>query len=107
MRIKCTLLILPVCLILAGGIAFADSMLITYRSGKAQTFRLDEPSSKIVSITYQKDNAAAVEQTAPLSTKTGDIETDGKPAAPAQKSTITPQASGKPGVRIEWAPPVE
>jgi len=107
MQLRFTLLILPVCLALAGGIACADNMLIKYRSGKAQTLRLDEPSSAIASISYEEDKASTVEPPAPLPTKTGAMETDAKPAAPAQKSTATPQTSGKPGVRIEWAPPLE
>lgn len=106
MRISCTLLMLPVCLTLSGGIAYADNMVIKYRSGNSQTLRLDEPSSAIVSISYQEDSASAVEHPAQLPTKTGAMETVGKPAAPAQKST-TPQTNGKSGVRIEWAPPVE
>jgi len=97
----------PVCLTLAGGSACADNMLIKYRSGNVQTLRLDEPSSTIVSISYQEGSASAVEPPAHLPTKTGAMETVGKPAAPAQKSNATPQTSGKPGVRIEWAPPVE
>lgn len=108
MRISCTLLMLPVCLTLAEGIACADNMLIKYRSGQVQTLRLDEPSSTIVSITYQEDNASAGEHpAAQVPTKTGAMESVAKPATPAQKSTATPQTSGKPGVRIEWAPPVE
>lgn len=107
MRIRCALLMLPVCLTLAGGIACADNMLIEYRSGNVQTLRLDEPSSTIASISYQEDKASAVERPAHLPTKTGAMETVAKPAAPAQKSTATPQTSGKPGVRIEWAPPLE
>ena len=106
MRIN-TILLLTVCIALAEGTAFADQMLIKYRSGNAQTLRLDEPSSTIVSISYQEESASTVEHPAHLPPKTGAMETVGKPAAPAQKSTATPQTSGKPGVRIEWAPPVE
>ena len=101
------MLLLPVCIALAGGTACADSMLIKYRSGNLQTLRLDEPSSTIMSISYQEDSASAVEPPAHLPTKTGAMETVSKPAAPAQKNTATPQTSGKPGVRIEWAPPLE
>ena len=107
MSIRCTLFILPVFLTLAGGIACADNMLIKYRSGNVQTLRLDEPSSTIASISYQEDNASAVEQPANMPTKTGSMETVVKPAAAAQKSRATPQTSGPPGVRIEWAPPLE
>lgn len=102
-----TILLFTFCIALAGGTACADNMLIKYRSGNVQTLRLDEPSSTIVSITYQEERASAVEHPAHLPTKTGTMESVGKPAASAQKSTVTPQTSGKPGVRIEWSQPVE
>lgn len=107
MRISCTVLMLPVCMTLSGGIACADNMLIKYRSGNVQSLSLDELSSTIVSITYQEDNTSAGEHPAHLPTKTGAMESVGKPDAPAQKSTTTPKINGKSGVRIEWAPPFE
>lgn len=100
-----TLILLPVCLALAGGAACADYIQIQYRSGKVQTFRLDESSSGIVSISYQDDNAAAV--TPPSPPKADSSKTAGETAPTPQRSTGTPTAVGKPPVRIEWAPPVE
>lgn len=102
-----TMLLLPVCIALAVSTACADHVLIKFRSGNVQSLRLDEPSSKIESISYQEDNASVVEQPSSLPTKTGAAGITGEIAAPTQKSTGTPQTIGKPGVRIEWAPPVE
>jgi hypothetical protein len=106
MRIN-TILLLTVCIALAGSTAFADTMLIKYRSGKAQTLRLDEPSSTIVSISYQEDNAAVVEPSSSHPAKPGTVGATVESAVPMQKSSGTPQTSGKPGVRIEWAAPLE
>lgn len=107
MKISCTLLMLPVSLMLAGGAACADDMLITYRSGNSQTLHLAEPSSTIVSISYQEKAASAVDQPAHLPTKSGALSSVDKTAPPEIKNSATPQASGKPNVRIEWAPPAE
>ena len=106
MRIN-AILLLTVCIALAGTAAFADNMLIKYRSGKAQTLRLDERSSTIVSISYIEDNASVVEPPSSQPAKADTVGSTVESAEPVQKSSGTPQTSGKPGVRLEWAPPLE
>lgn len=107
MRRGTTLLLLPICLTLAGGTACADYVLIKYRSGNVQTLRLDEPSRNIASISYREDNASATEPPPSRPAKAGAAGTTGEAATTPQKSTGTPPANGKPEVRFEWAPPVE
>ena len=107
MKTSSVLLLLTTCLTLGGGTAYADQVLIKYRSGNTQTIRLDEPSSTIVSISYQEDNASNAEPLSSRPAKTGPEGAAGETAKPTEKSTGTPQKKDKPEFRIEWAPPVE
>lgn len=102
-----TILLFPVCIALAGGTACADHMLVKYRSGNVQTLRLDEPSSKIESISYIDDKTSAAEPSLPQPSKGDDKGTEfGDPAAAPQKIVDTPKTTGRPA-RIEWAQPME
>ena len=107
MKTSSALLLLTACLILAGGPACADQVVIKFRSGNTQTIRLDEPSSTIVSISYQEGNTSKAEPLSSRPVKTGTEVTAGETALPTQKSTGTPQKKDKSEFRIEWAPPVE
>lgn len=107
MRLSTGVMLLMVCLTLTGGTAFADYVLIKYRSGNVQTLRLDEPSSKIVSISYQDDNVSVTEPPSSRPVKENIGEKAGEATTPPQKKAGTPETSNKPPVRIEWAPPVE
>lgn len=99
-----TLVLLPVGLVLAGGIASADHVQIKYHSGKVQILRLDEPCRSIASISYQEGNAVAPPTLSPA--KANGETVDGAEKTP-QKNTGTSPANDKPPARIEWAPPVE
>lgn len=107
MRFINTMVLLPVCLILFGGSAFADYVHIKYRSGKVQTIRLDEPSSSIASISYQEVNASPTTP-APIDPAKSDVKETATEAAPLpQKSSSKPQNDGKPPVHFEWAQPLD
>ncbi|MCM0082602.1 hypothetical protein L4X63_13460 [Geomonas sp. Red32] len=80
----------------------ADTMVITYRSGKVQKVVLDDSSAEVSSIGYQGEPPAAA---APKT-----------PPAPAQSESPVPagetaakRAPGKekPSFTIRWAPPRE
>lgn len=92
------------CTTLAGGGAYADQMVIEYRSGNVQALRLDEPSSTIVGISYQEDNSSAAEPVSSSPARAG-TDTAGDTAAPGQEGTS--QSKNKTQVRIEWAQPLE
>lgn len=102
-----SLLLITVCLTLAESTVCADYVLIKYRSGKVQTLRLDEPSSGIISITYQDDNASILSSPPATTAKTDAGVVADKAVKTPQKSTGIPKSGGKPPVRIEWASPVE
>ncbi|MDD2500131.1 MAG: hypothetical protein PHN92_04850 [Geobacter sp.] len=85
----------------------ADSLVITYRSGKTQTVILDEPSTTINSwqfvggstatTTPAPQQQAIVPQTAPLDA-----------AKPANTKSDVKPAENKSGIRVKWnAPPIK
>lgn len=100
------LLLLSVCLTLTGGTAFADQILIEFRSGKVQSLRLDEPSSSIKSINYREETSATTDPSPPSTIKADAKETAGGVKAEAVQNTSAPKTSSKPAVRIKWAEPI-
>lgn len=107
MKTSSALILLTASITLAGGTAYADEVLINYRSGNTQTIRLDEPSSTIVSISYQEDNASKAEPLSSRPAKADNTGTAGGTAVTTEKSNSSLQKRDKPKVHIEWAPPVE
>lgn len=99
-------LLLPFCFTLLAGTACADYALIKYRSGSVQKIRLDESSSRIVSISYQEENPSAAEPLSSGPARAG-TDTDCDTAAPGQKGAGSSKSNNKPEVRIEWAQPLE
>lgn len=81
----------------------ADTLLITYHSGKTQTVILDEGSSAIQSLQYlplRTPSAAQKPAAAQPSQYTTDVpESEVKPAKSQEKPT-------KKGVRFKWAEPL-
>lgn len=91
------------------GLCSADSLVITYRSGKTQTVTLDEPSTTINSWQFVAGTTAATPQQQPLQLQQ---------AAPAKAGTDEPikdtkktaekAPDKKSGVRFMWnAPPIK
>jgi hypothetical protein len=107
MKFRNTMLLLPVCLTLFGGSAFADYLHIKYRSGKVQTIPLDEPSSSIASISYQEDKVSPAVP-APIDPAKSGVKESATEAAPLpQKNSGKAQTTGKPPVHFEWAQPLD
>jgi hypothetical protein len=81
--------------------SFADSLVITYRSGKTQTIILDESSQAIGSLRYLGTEASPSPKipTAPLSPDAATKKTD--TAAKAAK-----QQPSKNTVKFKWSAPV-
>lgn len=86
----------------ASSSCYADSLVITYRSGKTQTVTLDEPSTTINSWQFMSGVSAATPLQQPESTvqveqpKTAVHTKVEEKAKPATKST------DKPEVRVQW-----
>ena len=75
---------------------FADTLVITYRSGKVQSVNLDEPMGNISSTEYRTSSPSATGSAPPL-----------QPAPPAQepKAENKQPPPAKSGVKFKWAPP--
>lgn len=70
---------------------FADSLLITYRSGKTQTVNLDESVGSISSTEYRSSQPPAAGSTPP----------------PVQQPKVEKKQESSPskgGVKVKWAP---
>ena len=90
---------------LAAGICQADSLVITYRSGKTQTVILDEPSQAIASWQFLGTVVP------PQSKKTDEVPSPTRQEQVQKKPAEQPQAESKPaekapekksGVRVKW-----
>jgi hypothetical protein len=90
--------ILPLLFLLAMATScFADSLVITYRSGHVQTVQLDEPVGTITGTEYRSP-APFTPPPAP----------DAKAAPPSAEPKVEQkqnQPPGKPAVKFKWAPP--
>jgi len=88
--------------LLTANLCLADTLVITYRSGKTQTVVLDEPSTTINSWQFVNGTTAVTpQQLQPKpqqeSTKAGTIEPAKDSAKAADK---TPEK--KSGIRVKW-----
>lgn len=88
--------VLPLLFVLvAGSTCFADSLVITYRSGHVQTVPLDEPVGAISSTEYRSPTPF-----------TPPPAPDAKAAPQAREPKAEqPQPAMKSGVKFKWAPP--
>ena len=80
--------------------ASADTLAITYRSGKVQTVPMDEPRGEVAGISYLKSSVSSPETKAKVSPS--------KPAISGGESQQKPAPdSKKHGVTIKWAAPID
>ena len=102
----CGYLILA-CIVLAGTLASADTMVITYRSGKVQQVPMDEPRGEVSGLTYVTDPvppAPETKSTDPARSPAKDESRRPDPVKVAPKDGSTkPKGSG---FTIKWAPPI-
>jgi uncharacterized protein (DUF697 family) len=100
LKITCVTVVLIICSLSGGAVASADTMVITYRSGKVQHVVMDEPSAEVQNIGYHK-----------VAVPLPEIRTEAVPVKQSgtQESVRKEQspASKKQGVIIEWAPPID
>ena len=113
MRTKNYLFIVPLITALSGvADASADTMAITYRSGKVQNVVMEFPSDEVQAIGYFKDPVPPAEIKAKdRSDQLTDAVKGGRSDKPADAGegvrTGQPPAPKKQGVTIEWAPPMD
>lgn len=94
MKLTTPLLVAASLLLMTVGICFADTLVITYRSGKTQTITLDEPGAAINSWQFVGQSAASVPQQQPAKTE--------NTAAPSQKAEQK-EPEKKPNIRVNWS----
>lgn len=102
---RTTLLAVAALLLIAVGICSADTLVITYRSGKTQTVTLDEPSTTINSWQFVAGSAA----TAPTAQPQTAAPHEPTKQAPEKADTkaVEKAPEKKSNVRFQWnAPPV-
>jgi len=95
-----TTIALITCSLFAVALASADTMTITYRSGKVQKIDMDEPSTEVQGISYLRTSGSSSEFKAKESTSNPPAEVEGSRKEPAHDTK-------KPGVSIKWAPPID
>lgn len=96
----CVTIVLIICHLFGAVAASADTMVITYRSGKVQNVVMDEPREEVKDIGYLKIPVPLPETRAKgLLNK----QTDAEKGVRKERSPD----SKKQGVTIEWAPPIE
>lgn len=100
----CGYLILACC-VFTGALASADTMVITYRSGKVQTVPMNEPRGEVSGLAYLTDPLPEVPETKP-SPLPGAPEVSGR-ADPVKGGPKEQSAKPKDsGITIKWAPPI-
>lgn len=88
------------------GICHADSLVITYRSGKTQTVVLDEPSQTISSWQFvggtapQQQSKKPAEEPEPA--KQDQVQQDPTPQPGDEKKPTEKAPAKKSGIRVKW-----
>ena len=91
--------------LVCANICFADTLVITYRSGKTQTVSLDEPSTTINSWQFVGGTAAATPQQQPVVQQPAPHQEAPKAAAETVKETKKPDSKisdKKSNTRFMW-----
>ncbi len=104
MRIKTTCITIALFSCYLSGVAVAssaDTMVITYRSGKVQNVFMDEPSEEVKSIGYFKIPLPSPEIKAK---ELSDTQTDAEEGARTEQPS---PKTKKHGVIFKWAPPID
>lgn len=99
---KWNIIAVAILTIFSASICLADTLVITYRSGKTQAVVLDEPSTTINSWKFVGGTTAATSQPqiAPQdASKTANAKADAKPAEKPDDK--------KSGVRFKWSAPIK
>jgi hypothetical protein len=113
MRTKNCLFVVLIVTALSGvADASADTMAITYRSGKVQTVIMELPSEEVQAVSYFKDPVPPAEIKAKdRSDQLTNAVKGGRSDKPADAGegvrTEQPPAPKKQGVTIKWAPPMD
>jgi len=89
--------------LITAGFCYADTLVITYRSGKTQTVTLDEPSTTINSWQFVGGTAAAAPQS-PSAAGQQAVQEVPKAAPPVQEEVKQAEkpAAKKSNVRVNW-----
>ena len=95
------------------GYAASDEIIITHRSGKVQTIRIEQPGDPVEQVSFRRgkeESPTPQQQSAatPSAPQQQQKPVASQPSAPAAVKTPEPaQSSGGSGVKIKWAKPVD
>ena len=93
--------------VLAGAPAAADTMVITYQSGRTQRVPMEEPSGEVSGLAYFKGPVPAVSDTKPKEPPVVPTNAvSGRPGPVQGGPRDQPVQSKGSGVTIKWAPPM-
>lgn len=103
---RCRIIAAVAVVLFSAGLCSADSLVITYRSGKTQTVTLDEPSTTINSWQFVAGTTATAPQAVPQQ-HTAPQEVPKAANAKADATSPEKPAEKKSNVRFQWnAPPI-
>lgn len=93
--------------------AMADEIIITHRSGKIQTIRIEQNDDPVEQVSFRrsKEETQQVQQpvsnTAAATKAVPDAATAPSPKATSPKVEEPAKASERSGIKIKWAQPVD
>ena len=99
-KTTCVTIVLIICSLSGAAVASADTMVISYRSGKVQNIAMDESSEEVKGIEYLRMSVPIAEIKAK---KLPNEQTDAEESVRKERAPD----SKKQGVNIEWAPPID
>ena len=103
---RVTVLSALILVIFAAGICQADTLVITYKSGKTQTVVLDEPSQGINSWQFvggavQQQQSKRSDET-PAAVKQEQAQKEAVSPQPSESKTTEKTPEKKSGIRVNW-----
>lgn len=115
MKIMKLLSVLPIGLLCMVPNVIADDIIITHRSGKVQTIRIEQNGDPVEQVSFRRgkeDVPQAQTKPQPPSAPAGIIAapapvTSAPPAPVTPKTAETAKEPDKSGVKIKWATPVD
>ena len=99
--------LLLACSVLAGALASADTMVITYRSGKVQQVLMDEPRGEVSGLAYVADPVPPAPEIKPTDSARPSAQDESQRPDPVK--AVPKDQPAKPkgsGFNIKWAPPI-
>lgn len=106
MKIHCCIPFLAVLLCCASSAVSADEIVITHRSGKVQTIRIEQPDDPVEQVSFRRGAGEAPRAARPDAPAAP--AASAAPAAPAAPTVPEPaQKPERSGIKVKWASPMD